>query len=345
MLKMSKWRLKPINGIMLCVGIFLLLFLLHRSRAVSMTIEIKVQQADQIQVFYDCGNGFNEQDSTKELIKTSNVFHTLVSKLPCGKISRIRIDPATDAGHVMISSIETNSFLWKHHLSANEIITDFTPNHLIKGYYVENNVVNIESIGNDPYVISVSNINKLVNPPKSVKVILDSIYLILIVLLGVVFCFIIINHGVGLIPAIAIIGYLWLVVVLQSNVLFDMLGKFNYKLPSAEWSMYKNGGPVYSLQMHEIYKELEYLCKDNPPQTVGIEWNEYSVIVNSIMPREFMLFEELYSANKNPVRCYQKQLNTMNKYIVVLTTSSANNKNRIVKRTEHFALFEKEVGK
>ncbi|MEI8218405.1 MAG: hypothetical protein WCG51_05095 [Elusimicrobiota bacterium] len=269
----------------------------------------------------------------------------MVYKLPCGKISRIRIDPATDSGHVWIASIETNSFLWKHHLSANEIIADFTPNHHIKGYYVENNVVNIESIGNDPSIICDSNIKKLVNSPKSVRVILDSINLILIVLFVVVFSSILVNHGAYLIPALAIIGYLWIVAVSQSHVLFDMLGKFNYKLPSAEWSMYKNGGPVYSLQMHEICKELEYLCKDNPPETVGIDWNEYSVIVNSIMPREFMLFEELYNANENPVRCYPKQLNKMQKYLVVLTTSSANSEKRIIKRTQHFALCEKETEK
>jgi len=67
---------------MLCVSIFLLLFVLHRARAVSMTIQIKVQQADQIQIFYDCGKGFNEQDSTKEPVNTSNVFHTLVHVCP-----------------------------------------------------------------------------------------------------------------------------------------------------------------------------------------------------------------------------------------------------------------------
>jgi hypothetical protein len=114
-------------------------------------IEVKAPADDTFQVFYDSGKGYNEGDSLKIHFKGGDTFQTIRFRLPSLKIKKIRIDTGTRSGTTLIKSMCIESPFKKHCWTAQDIYKEFKPLHDISAFGIKDNLLSIESSGNDPY--------------------------------------------------------------------------------------------------------------------------------------------------------------------------------------------------
>lgn len=117
----------------------------------ELSIEVKGQAGDVYQVFYDRGRGYNEEDSVRSPLSRDGAFETLRFRFPGVKIEKIRIDPGTKPGNVLIGKICVGSFLKKHCWTAQDLCRECAPLHDITGFETKDNLLSITSSGNDPY--------------------------------------------------------------------------------------------------------------------------------------------------------------------------------------------------
>ncbi|MDD1745289.1 MAG: hypothetical protein LUQ20_05695, partial [Candidatus Methanoperedens sp.] len=71
----------------------------------ELSIEVMGQAGDVYQVFYDRGRGYNEEDSVRSPLSRDGALETLRFGFPGVKIEKIRIDPGTKPGNVLIGKI------------------------------------------------------------------------------------------------------------------------------------------------------------------------------------------------------------------------------------------------
>jgi hypothetical protein len=127
---------------------------------ISLKIEAQSKSASTYyQVFYDIGNGFNENDSTTiQINRNSQKLHSYEVSLPTEKIRQLRIDPGNTTGMVFFKSISFECNLWVFqtdyqlfHWFDDDISAKFKPKNNISRFEANNGMLNIDSIGNDPY--------------------------------------------------------------------------------------------------------------------------------------------------------------------------------------------------
>lgn len=81
----------------------------RRLARIDMAAETGVEIAV-VQLFYDTGRGFNQQDSQVAAIIGDGKTQTLRFKLPDKKIKQLRLDPLNVPGRVILQSCELTSF-------------------------------------------------------------------------------------------------------------------------------------------------------------------------------------------------------------------------------------------
>lgn len=124
----------------------------------SLSIDLVNQKAeDTFQIFYDSGQGYNEDHSVKANVVKKPEMQTIDFRLPDTLIKRIRIDPGTKEGLIMIRSIALRHdadilYLW----DAKSIMRDFKPLNMISSFTGKNDFIYIQSTGIDPYFESTS---------------------------------------------------------------------------------------------------------------------------------------------------------------------------------------------
>jgi len=104
--------------------------------------------ANDYQIFYDTGSGFNERESVRNTVKNHGQFI-----IPSSKISRLRIDPGSKPGLVVIDKISIASGNSIIHFSGDELRQNFAPVHHISSFEIIEDKLNIVSMGNDPHFI------------------------------------------------------------------------------------------------------------------------------------------------------------------------------------------------
>ena len=132
-----------------------LLFATHAQQGfflpTKLFIEVQSRQADTYQVFYDSGHGYNETESVRSFLKGSGPFEILSFRLPGMKINKIRIDPGTKPGNVLIRKICSKSLLKQRCWTGQELSNEYTPLHDISGFETRDGLLSITSTGEDPY--------------------------------------------------------------------------------------------------------------------------------------------------------------------------------------------------
>ncbi len=129
----------------------------------ELLIELKTQH-DDIQIFYDLGDGFNESNSVKIKVR-GDKFQKITVKLPIKKIDKIRLDTGTKAGNiVIIKDFCLENIFQKHCWSAQDISRDFTSSHDISEISANNNQLFVKSSGTDPYIVYTSDFTQIHTP-------------------------------------------------------------------------------------------------------------------------------------------------------------------------------------
>ncbi len=140
----------------------------------SLTIEMANPPRNEVlQVFYDIGNGFNENDSTSVLarsVQDATIFFIRVS-LPALKIKGIRIDPGARAGSWNIKSIALESriagfVLGSHTWLSDDIARDFVPLHAIDAFSARDGMLFLNAKADDPYFAYNGDFRKVQQPSR-----------------------------------------------------------------------------------------------------------------------------------------------------------------------------------
>ena len=121
-------------------------------------IETKTTQNGIFKIYYNTGKGFNDKESFTFLMQVNNDFKKISLKLPDIPILSIRIDPIDfplgKKNSIWIKSIHLKTIDDIYEWSPKDIIRDFKPNKHIISFEVEDNVLKVNTDGNDPFFIS-----------------------------------------------------------------------------------------------------------------------------------------------------------------------------------------------
>jgi uncharacterized membrane protein len=124
----------------------------------SLTITVESPKYDDFyEVFYDIGNDYNPADSTKRWVNKSDKISEITFDLPFKMIRRLRIDPGTHEGRILIRSIGLKRrfcgirihYTW----SGEDLKNEFVPMNDITDLTVEDDLLVINSTGSDPYFV------------------------------------------------------------------------------------------------------------------------------------------------------------------------------------------------
>ncbi len=105
-----------------------------RPPQLHLTLEMAASAPSAAQLFYDIGNGFNQTDSDTVPISTGSLssFQTLSFPLPEKTLLRLRFDPLTTAGSIVIRNIAIRN--------RNAIVTAFAPSQVTAFNQIANRI-------------------------------------------------------------------------------------------------------------------------------------------------------------------------------------------------------------
>ena len=131
--------------------------------ATSVAIEFfSTEYKDICQIFYDVGNGYNENDSVKKSFVIKNGFLKITFPLPDGNIKKIRIDPAAgEEKSAVIKSISFETEKASYKFYPRDIGRNFYPLNHIEDFYEKDNLLYIKFAGNDPSFEYLNSINSI----------------------------------------------------------------------------------------------------------------------------------------------------------------------------------------
>lgn len=118
--------------------------------ATRISIDIAYGQEDRYQLFYDSGSGFHEKESV-------NVYYSGVENqsvvfiIPNAKFNKFRIDPGTNQGVVKIKQICIEHLNSLKCWGGQDILSDFKFSKNVNNQRLENDLLILDSTGNDPY--------------------------------------------------------------------------------------------------------------------------------------------------------------------------------------------------
>ncbi len=122
---------------------------------VQIVVDSKVQTEDTYQLFYDTGNGFNEQESLQARISSSNEIQSTIFTLPVAptRIIGFRLDTGSITKEIEIEKIslktKQETFSW----GPQEILAKFSGQVDYSLKEVRNNMLHLETTGNDPQLV------------------------------------------------------------------------------------------------------------------------------------------------------------------------------------------------
>ncbi len=120
-------------------------------KAQYVSIELKANNIDDYQVFFDIGKGYNEVDSAWDKTNKEKQFNKLYFKIPSEDIKNFRIDLGSINNVVKIKSIEINTINKKYTLDPKKILIAIKNLNQIKEIDEENGEITIKTGGNDPF--------------------------------------------------------------------------------------------------------------------------------------------------------------------------------------------------
>ena len=147
----------------------------------SIEIELISQTPEYIQVFYDIGAGYKQHDSKTNSITPSSNYITSRFIYPYSRLKSFRFDPAMRKTKTTVRSITVNDQKY----SAQELFDTVVKSQQVE-YSVINDVLEIVSLGSDPYLVFDIRENSI--PTYSLSFILSStniIVMVSIILFGV----------------------------------------------------------------------------------------------------------------------------------------------------------------
>ncbi|MBB6454562.1 hypothetical protein HNQ94_003051 [Salirhabdus euzebyi] len=146
----------------------------------NLFVEVKSPVDDVYQVFYDIGNGFNENDSKVINVSNNDLFQSLQFSLP-SNVKSLRFDFGTSPGTIYVKNITWNKTSREYEWSADMVVESHNYTNHIEHIGVENNLVKIKPSGDDPYFIidDVENIDKYLNN-NSFKIVISFIFSLLL---------------------------------------------------------------------------------------------------------------------------------------------------------------------
>jgi hypothetical protein len=181
-----------------------------------------------------------------------------------------------------------------------------------------------------------------------------------------------IEKGTSILFLVTVVAYFWLVLLLDFGIFTNVMGHFNFVPPkvcmekyfTARWNLQphktantyiREGGVLKSVRLFSdssynspflgsIMNELEFLCKNAKPKSIGLLWRDYKIIIRLAgyeCPTVLMEFERLYTKYKNPVRTMSEKnrLLNLNSYIRPLDTNSKKEVGFLAVSTKHLGLF------
>ncbi len=179
-----------ISAMFFCIFCFLI-YIYEPIGKLTFSMEVNTQIPDIFQLFYDCGNGYNEKDSIKTIVQGNGDFEIINFTLPIKMFRKIRIDPGTHMGDVIIKSISfqlksKNIIFW----NSQDIINKFKPLNQIDVFNENKGYVYIHSIGEDPYFECNFDIRDIIDPINIKNNVYKIPFLILSLILSISFFYI-----------------------------------------------------------------------------------------------------------------------------------------------------------
>lgn len=131
-------------------GISAIFFPAAKERGYFFEVEVTNQRSSRIQLFYDIGRGFTEEDSSVHplLAQPGSVHYRF--RIPSGKIQGLRLDPTETVTTLTIAKPAIVGF------GGSKVqkfaIRDLVPRHQAEITRSETDSINLKSTGNDPYL-------------------------------------------------------------------------------------------------------------------------------------------------------------------------------------------------
>lgn len=126
-----------------------------RYPCVVVTVE-KCDLDDEMQLFYDIGNGINEKDSIKRNVKKSEKHQKCIFKLPDQKIYHFRLDFGERKGNFyLLKSIKMTTRMISKYWQEQDLIRDFRSHSIdVNKYKIEKGMVTLYTTGKDSFLVS-----------------------------------------------------------------------------------------------------------------------------------------------------------------------------------------------
>jgi hypothetical protein len=158
--------------VIVCVLSVILISLVKLKTTInSLTIELMSDQERSFRLYYDTGNGYNEQESVDGVVlrreKQATTYHF---PIPGDKIIiAIRIDPEEQPAQYLIKTISLNFFdtdfsnkIYPHLTwNAGQIEKLFVPRHNVKPFILQQTYLFVETEGPDPYFGTKENLSDI----------------------------------------------------------------------------------------------------------------------------------------------------------------------------------------
>jgi len=208
---------------------------------------------DFAQIFFDTGNDYNEKESVRISKKHEEDFSFFSFNLPGKKIYKIRIDPGIKKGKYLIKKI---CFVGRqsHCFSSVNFTHYFQPLHDISFFNIKNNVLSIETNGDDPSFEFSDNFVQIQNNICKIK----RIWLYIGILCLYAFIVLLLNYFVSLDQrSQRLSSYLLIFSTFFVSILFALLTYDYIKLPySNPWSI---SGPLTKIKYNPNNDIIRYL--------------------------------------------------------------------------------------
>jgi hypothetical protein len=116
------------------------------ARNFRLELDVNASQPDTVQLFWDSGKGFNEEESTRTGIKGTRGMETLRLGLPSKSIRALRLDPFVHAGTITLRRVRLVD-------SNGDVRATFTPDVIKPQYQIAKIEKKSEFVVPDSYII------------------------------------------------------------------------------------------------------------------------------------------------------------------------------------------------
>lgn len=267
-----------------------------QSQLIALSFSINTESPTTLQIYYDLGSGFNEENSIKKYLSGSKESEISL-RLPAN-IKGLRIDPATSPMRITLGEIYINRSIDRKKSPIKlHCFTHFNGAKII-GAYIEKNIT-IDSLNSDPYVI----INSECIPDKNGYVKIYTYVIPCLVILLILFYFFKKikknNSNVGNIALVTIVTFATILIFYMAlKTPFNMHPDENGHVPASQFyeenwlkkrvdhpqmvnSLVPNWGTSYLYINDSIYMVAEKLT--SPLKSLGMDDYKRYRIFNSTL--------------------------------------------------------------